>query len=368
MFTNEKFKKLHRILTSKISKVSKRFSLNMKIKKARENTYNKKNYINSKNSKINNKNKSKTQSKINRYKSKKITDKTFQNNISFLSEIKQSNENFNESFASYLTDNNFLHKNKIKNVTIIKNTTRELYDKSLLYHIMKYFISKSKNKSITFDHLHYMFMPMVNYINNSKKNSSKNNSNEKRKYINYDDDNFNITFGKKTNSNIEYSETKNNYINNEKNGKQIKNMNVMNNQIFNNNFIFNINNYKSNIKLSKSNGFKNIINEENTPSFHYENKEKEKKNSNHKNQQKKRNLTKNYINIEELKLNNHILQNLVHKKKAMENSKNKLNEKMKNKNSQTPRIKSLNKKINFINVINNKAKNKYNKSKDINHK
>ena len=132
MFTNEKFKKLHRILTSKISKVSKRFSLNMKIKKARENTYNKKNYINSKNSKINNKNKSNTQSKINRYKSKKITDKTFQNNISFLSEIKQSNENFNESFASYLTDNNFLHKNKIKNVTIIKNTTRELYDKSLL--------------------------------------------------------------------------------------------------------------------------------------------------------------------------------------------------------------------------------------------
>ena len=48
----------------------------------------------------------------------------------------------------------------------------------------------------------------------------------------------------------------------------------------------------------------------------------------------------------------------------MDNSKNKLTEKIKNKNSQTPRIKSLNKKINLINEINNRAKNKYNKSKD----
>ena len=357
MFTNEKLKKLHRILTSNINKASKKISLNMKIIKARENTYNKKN---NKNSKINNKSKSNSQNKNNKSKGKKISDKTFQNNISILSEIKKKDENINDSFASYLTDNNFLHKNKIKNV-IIKKTTRELYDKSLLNHVMKYFINKSKNNSIKFDHLYYMFKPMVNYMNNSKKFSSNNNSNEKRKYIYCDDDNFNLTFGKKSNSKNDISETKNTYINNE---KKIKNMNLMNNQIFNNNFIFNINNYKSNIKISKLNEFKDIINEEDTPSFHKENKDDKKKYSNHKNQQKKRNLTKNYINIEELKLNNHILQNLIHKKKAMENSKNKLTEKIKNKNSQTPRIKSLNKKINLINEINNRAKNKYNKSKD----
>ena len=359
MFTNEKLKKLHRILTSKISKTSKKLSLNMKINKVRENTYNKKNIINSKNSKINNKNKSNNSNKRNENKSKKVTDKTFQNNLSILSEIKQKNENFNESFASYLTDNNFLHKNIIKKVKVIKNTKKELYDKSLLYHIMKYFITKSQNNSIRIEHLYYMFNPIENYINNSKIISSKNNSNEKRKYINYDE-NFNLTFGKKAN-NIENSDRKNKNINNE---NQINNMNLMNNQIFNNNFIFNINNYKSNIKISKLNEFKDIINEEDTPSFHKENKDDKKKYSNHKNQQKKRNLTKNYINIEELKLNNHILQNLIHKKKAMDNSKNKLTEKIKNKNSQTPRIKSLNKKINLINEINNRAKNKYNKSKD----
>jgi len=359
MFTHEKLKKLHRILTGKISKASKKLSLNMKINKVRENSYNKKNKTNSKNSRINNKNKSNNTNKRNGNKSKKIADKTFQNNISILSEIKQKNENLNESFASYLTDNNCLHKNKIKNVTIIKNTKKELYDKSLLYHIMKYFITKSNNNSIKIEHLYYMFNPMLNYINNSKLISSNNSSNEKRKYINYDD-NFNLTFGKKTN-NIENSDTKYKNINNE---NQIKNMNLMNNQIFNNNFIFNINNYKSNNKISKTNEFKDIINEENTPSFHNENKEDKKKYSNHKNQHKKRNLTKNYINIEELKLNNHILQNLIYKKKAMENSKNKLNEKIKNKNSQTPRIKSLNKKLNLINEINNRTKNKYNKSKD----
>ena len=104
----------------------------MKINKVRENTYNKKNIINSKNSKINNKNKSNNSNKRNENKSKKVTDKTFQNNLSILSEIKQKNENFNESFASYLTDNNFLHKNIIKKVTVIKNTKKKLYDKSLL--------------------------------------------------------------------------------------------------------------------------------------------------------------------------------------------------------------------------------------------
>ena len=236
MFTNEKLKKLHRILTSKISKTSKKLSLNMKINKVRENTYNKKNIINSKNSKINNKNKSNNSNKRNENKSKKVNDKTFQNNLSILSEIKQKNENFNESFSSYLTDNNFLHKNIIKKVTVIKNTKKELYDKSLLYHVMKYFITKSKNNSIRIEHLYYMFNPIENYINNSKIISSKNNSNEKRKYINYDE-NFNLTFGKKAN-NIENSDRKNKNINNE---NQINNMNLMNNQIFNNNFIFNIN-------------------------------------------------------------------------------------------------------------------------------
>ena len=52
----------------------------------------------------------------------------------------------------------------------------------------------------------------------------------------------------------------------------------------------------------------------------------------------------------------------------MENSKNKLNEKIKNKNPQTPRVKSFNQKIKIINEINKRAKDNYNRSKDIKHK
>ena len=42
MFTQEKLKKLHKIFTSKITKASKKLSLNLKIKKARDSAYKKK--------------------------------------------------------------------------------------------------------------------------------------------------------------------------------------------------------------------------------------------------------------------------------------------------------------------------------------
>ena len=357
MFTHDKLNKLQRLLTSKIAKASKKLSLNLKIKKARDSTNNKKN-INDKSKKFNSKMKKNNQNKNNNSKNqKKLVDKTFQNNISVLSEIKPKDEKFNDSFASYLTDNNFFPKNKIKNVTIIKNNAKELYDKDLLFHIMKYYITKSNHRSIKLDQLHYVFKPMLNFSYNSKKKDSNNCSNEKRKYI-YGDDNFNLTFGKKANNNIEANESKNNYINNNK----IKSLNLMNNQIFNNNFIFNINNYRSNTNSTKNKIFKDIINEENTPSFNSENKEEDKKNINNKKQLKKMNLPKTYINIEELKLNNHILQNLIHKKKIKDNSKNKINDKSKDNISQTPRNKSVRQKISLIEEINKRVKTKYHKN------
>ena len=366
MFTQEKLKKLHRILTSKISKTSKKLSLNLKIKKARDISYNniKKHMITKSNS-VKNKKKKINQNKNNMKKQKSLMDKTFQSNISVLSEIKKKDENFNDSFASYLTDNNILQKNKIKNVTIIKNKTKELYDKSLLYHVMKYYITKSNNRCIKFDHLYYIFKPIKNFIHSSKKKKFNQSMNEKGNYL-YSEDNFNVTFGKikNNNPNFEEKEPKSNYIKSNK----INNLNLMNNQIFNNNFIFNINNYRSNINSTKNNKYKDIINEENTPSFNNENKEQEFKSSNKKIKQKKLNLSKNYINIEELKLNNHILQNLIHKKKALDNSKNKLSNKSKSKKPGTPRIQSINKKLNLVEEINKRMKNKYSKNKDIKHK
>lgn len=357
MFTHDKLKKLHRILTSKIGNATKKLSLNLKIKKGRETTYNKKN-VNNKYIKMNDKKKNNNQNKIFTSKQKKTDDKSFQNNISILSEIAKKEDNLNDTFASYLTDNNFHQKNKIKNVTIIKSKTRELYDKTLFFHIMKYYITKSENNLIKLDNLYYFLKPMKSYITNSKRINSNNNSNEKRKYILYDD-NFNLTFGKEINNDIGITELKKNNINREK----IENLNLMNNQIFNNNFIFNINNYRSNIQSTKNKIFKDIINQENTPSFHDENKDVNIKISNKKNQPKKVKSQKNYLNIEEFKLNNHILQNLLYKKKALENSKAKLDNKPNNINQETPRTKSFSHKKSLIEEINKRVKNKYNKNR-----
>ena len=367
MFTQEKLKKLHRILTSKISKASKKLSLNLKIKTVRYPANKKKDVIIKNKSVKNKRNKINKSKSSNTRKKNYINDNTFQNNLSELSEIRQKDENFNESFASYLTDNNFIHKNKIKNVTIIKNNTKELYDKALFFHIMKYYTTKSNYNCIKVDNINYFLKPMTGFLSSSRKNNSNNSpnnsKNEKTKYIYYDDK-FNLTFGKNIhNKNIEKNDTKSNHINKNK----INNLNLMNNQIFNNNFIFNINNYKSNISQAKNKNFKEIINEENTPSFHNENKEDDKKKNNINKiaQQKKPNLSKNYINIEELKLNSHILQNLIHKKKAIENSKNKIGNQNTSKNSETPRTKSLNKKSNLLEEINKRIKTNYNKNKEI---
>lgn len=351
MFTQDKLKKLHRILTSKISRASKKLSLNMKIKKASESTHNKKNVI-IKSKSVKNKRKKINQDKNNNSrKNNHSKEKSFQHNISHLSEIKKKEENFNDSFASYLTDNNFIHKNKIRNVTIIKNNTKEFYDKSLLFHIMKYYITKSNNNSIKFESLYYILKPMKNLFHNSRKNNSNNSSNEKTKYIYYDDK-FNLTFGKNNNNNIEINETKNNRIKSNK----INSLNLMNNQIFNNNFIFNINNYRGNAKSAKNKIIKNIINEENTPSFHKENsKENIKKHIIKDIEKKKINLPKNYINIEELKKNNHIIMNLLHKKKAIENANNISGNKQKN-NFVYPKANSARKKISLIEEINNRIK------------
>ena len=236
MFTQEKLKKLHRILTSKISKASKKLSLNLKIKTVRYPANKKKDVIIKSKSVKNKRNKINKSKSSNHRKKNYLNDKSFQNNISDLSEINQKEENFNESFASYLTDNNFIHKNKIKNVTIIKNNTKELYDKSLFFHTMKYYITKSNRNHIKVDNLNFILKPMKSFLINSSKNDSNNSINEKTKYIYYDDK-FNLTFGKSVhNSKIEKNDNKNNLIKN----NSINNLNLMNNQIFNNNFIFNI--------------------------------------------------------------------------------------------------------------------------------
>ena len=275
--------------------------------------------------------------------------------------------------------NIFLNKQK-KNVINIKNIKKELEEK----------ISKKGKKE--------------NQKNNSK---SKINSNENRNYIGIDE-NFNLTFRKSSNKIEMFTNNGNNLKRNIKTNKSNNNK-----KINNNNLKFNINNCKNNnintmknIKNKNSNNdiisiapqsqrnsdppvliseniFKGDNNrkiidngmskEESTPSFLNEsNKEDEKKSLNKTNQFKTRkiNLPKNCINLDNLKLNNHILQNLLnHRKNNLISSKNKVgkNSKINEGNEfDSSRLKVMDKKINIMNDIKTN-KNIDNKNFNLNH-
>ena len=225
-----------------------------------------------------------------------------------------------------------------------------------------------------------------NYSNNIQLNQLNNNindinSNEHRNYIGIDE-NFNLTFGKSSNK-IEIATTNNhmnNYIHNCKNIKYKNNKNVSNNFKFNINTIrnkksinkndiieINPQNHRNNnniepplliseklikneIKDKKIIDNNNINKEENTPSFLNESKkEDEKINSKTSFQFKTRkfNIPTNAINIDNIKLNNHIFQNLIQHKKNILNKSKKKNENKNKKDNNENNIKEIKKKKNY---------------------
>ena len=284
--------------------------------------------------------------------------------------------------------------NQKKNTINLKNIKKELEDKNLL-KLGKSEINQKYN-SITYN---------KNDKNNNNNNIGMINTNDNRNYIGIDD-NFNLTFGKSSNK-IEIFTSSNNISSNYKN-KKAKNAKKINNK-----FKFNINNFKNNINSFKNKKNKNINNnndglididpqsqrnsdppvllsgkffkeeknrkiidtnnnkEESTPSFLNEsNKEDEKINSNTTYQFKSRklNLPKNAINIDYIKLNNHILQNLLNhnKKNIMKNSKNKIGNSNKQKEDSefdSSRLKVMDKKM----YLNEEKKNNKNINFNINH-
>ena len=291
-------------------------------------------------------------------------------------EIIQNNEiNF------FLTPINKIINNQKKNVINIKNIKKELEEKTA---------KKGKKE-------------------NQKNNSiNKINSNDKRNYIGIDE-NFNLTFRKSSNK-IEMITNNCNNIkksiknNKSKNNKKINNNFKLNTFNFNNNNIFTMKNTKNknsnkdvmsidpqsqrnsdppvlisenikdeqNKKIIENNG---INKEESTPSFLNEsNKDKDDDNKNYnKNNQfktRKINLPKNFINLENLKLNNHILQNILnHRKNILINSKNKIGNNNKKNNGNgfdSSRLKVVDKKINTMDEIKINKKND-NKSCNLNH-
>ena len=288
----------------------------------------------------------------------------------------------NDEVSNFLKPMKIFMNNQKKNVINIKNIKKELEEKNS---------SKILKKEIN----HYNSIK-IDENNKNINNIFKMNTNENKNYIGIDD-NFNLTFGKSSNK-IELTSSNNN-------SNHYKNIKVKNTKKLNKNYKFNINNFKNNlgvIKRKKNNNKDNIDiglqsqrnsdppislsgkfynedkktkkiidknnNEENTASFlNKSNKKDEKINSNtaHQFKSKKFNLPKNAINIDSIKFNNHILQNLLsHKKKIGKNSKNNLE----NKNKQGERnlfdsslFKAFDKKISMM------EENKINKNINLNH-
>ena len=253
-----------------------------------------------------------------------------------------------------------LINNQKRNILNIKNIKKEMEEKSSL-KIDKKDINQ-KNRS-TIDNKIKGFNDGVQIKNNKNDLSS----NENKNYIGIDE-NFNLTFGKSSNK-IEIKTTSNtNYP--KTNYKNIKSKNYKNNKYVKNNLKFNINNFKNNISTLKNKKILNNIDiniqsqrnseqplvitenyfkeemkikkvidqkinkEESTPSFAKKsNKDEEKTNSKASLQikNKKINLPKNSINIDNIKLNNQLFQNLLnHKKNFIKNSKKNLEKKYNN--------------------------------------
>ena len=366
MLNEAKLNNLYQFLTSKNSNSSKKVSLNIRSETTSPSSYNERNYSTQTkpfHQEINNKNQIYYQIK----KSNTI-DKNCYNNINLLTNLKDPEENLLNSFSKDLNKSNLSNSSKLSVLSISKKGKKE------------------------------------NQKNNS---NSKINSNENRNYIGIDE-NFNLTFRKSSNKIEMFTNNGNNLKRNIKTNKSNNNK-----KITNNNLKFNINNCKNNnintmknIKnknsdndiisiapqsqrnsdppvLISENIFKGDNNrkiidngmskEESTPSFLNEsNKEDEKKSLNKTNQFKTRkiNLPKNCINLDNLKLNNHILQNLLnHRKNNLISSKNKVgkNSKINEGNEfDSSRLKVMDKKINIMNDIKTN-KNIDNKNFNLNH-
>ena len=249
-----------------------------------------------------------------------------------------------------------LINNQKRNVLNIKNIKKELEEKSSLKIDKKDINQKNRSTIDSKSNGYNVGMQMKNNKNDLTSNDNKN-------YIGVDE-NFNLTFGKSSNK-IEIKTTSS--TNNPKtNYKNIKSKNYKNNKYIKSNLKFNINNFKNNISTLKNkkmlnnieidlqsqrnseqpllvedNYFKeemnikkvidkNINKEESTPSFAKKsNKDEEKTNSKASFQikNKKINLPKNSINIDNIKLNNHIFQSLLNHKNNLKNSKKKLEKK-----------------------------------------
>lgn len=423
MLNENKLNNLHQFLTKKNSISSKKVSLNIKSETTSPSSYNERNY--STQSKRFNDGMGDKNNQIPNYigfKKSNTIDKNCYNNISLLSNIKDQDYNVYDSFYKELNKSNISNSNIISAISVSKSKNGSFYDKPIFFHIMKYFTRKSKNEIIKNDVINFLLNPVIKILNNNKKNviniksikkeleeknslkfvkKAKNNFNSIDNNINENninntneikncigvDENFNLTFGKKNNREI--STQSNNGINKNNNKKLA-------------NYIFNINNFKNNISTIKKRKnskekidinpqsqrnsdtpilisektfknkklieYNNMNKEESTPSFL---KENNKINSKTSNQFKCRkiNLKKNGINLDIIKLNNPILQNILNRKKNTLKNKEKKLGNVSNKNDKkgfdSSRLKVMENQLNIIEE--KKTKNNKNMNYNLNY-
>ena len=365
MFNSSKFQSLQKFLSHKIKSSSKQIPFNLhNNNKILPNSYNDRFSLNNKviikDSSINNCSKDNASLK----KSNSI-EKNCYNNINLLSNFIQNSENpnanknytikfesinnckdTNKSTLSNTSGNHNINNINSINITITKNSPK--YDKSLFVHTMKYFTINAKSAPIKLQDLNNFFMPIKNVI---AKNTLKNKIPDNKNYIGVDE-NFNLTFGK-SNNKIEINTSNNNNTSKPK----TKSCDTLKQKCIPINKKINLNNILSNISIMKNNIMKKndttqaktdrnirasldhekkseksennkIINSiSNNLSYGSISQNKEEINQSKTSYQfrpRNMNLPKNTgIDLESLKLNNQMMQNIIlNKKNSLNNSKN----------------------------------------------
>ena len=363
MFTSSKIQGLQKFLSQKLKSSSKQIPYNFQNNKILPNSYNDRFSLNNKmNTKDLNNNFSKD---IVSLKKPNSIDKNCYNNINLLSNFIQTSENTNtnknnsikfdsinnskdpnKSTLSNASGNQNINNINNINITITKNTPK--YDKSLFLHTMKYFTINAKNTPIKLEDLNNFFMPINNFLT---KNNQKNKIPDNKSYIGVDE-NFNLTFGK-SNNKIEMNTSNNNNTSKPK----TKSCDTMKQKFIPLNKKIKLNNILNNISIMKINSIKKNdtsqakTDRNNRASLGYEKKSEKiennkiinkinnnlsygsiSQNKEEMNQSKtsyqfrprNMNLPKNTgIDLESLKLNNQLMQNIIlNKKNSLNNSKN----------------------------------------------
>ena len=401
MFNSSKLQCLQKFLSHKMKSSSKQIPFNLQNNKIHPNSYNDRF---SSNNKINTKDSSNNHYSKDNIPLKKSNslEKSCYNNINLLSNFIQNSDNTNSNKNHIIKFDSFNNSkdpnkstlsnasgsqniNNINNINITITKSSPKYDKSLFIHTMKYFTINAKSTPIKLQDLDNFFMPIKNLIKTNQKNKISDN----KSYIGVDE-NFNLTFGK-SNNKIEINTSNNNNTSKPKTkscdtmkqkfiplNKKINLSNILNNiSILKNNNIkknetsqaktdrnnrISLGNEKKSEKIENNKIINNISNNLSYGSISQNKDEMNQSKTSYQFRPRNMNLPKNTaIDLDSLKLNNQMMQNIIHNKKnSLNNSKNYYNNISKDYKNNIVEVRNYKTSIDKNNESNDENKNNKN--------